>query len=109
MTRDEENRRGMEGDEGIVRKGVSFLTAASAGRVAERVRAGLEEWRVPTLVLHGTADEWADIAGSRGLVEGMWSVDKALLEVKEGWHELLNDLDRNEVLTQILRWLEDHA
>lgn len=109
MTRDEENRRGMEGDERIVRKGVSFLTAASVGRVAERVRAGLEEWRVPTLIVHGTADEWADVAGSRGLIKGMGSVDKALVEVKEGWHELLKDLDRDEVLTRILRWLEDHV
>lgn len=73
MTRDEGKRRGMEGDRGIVRKGVPFLTAASAGRVAERVRARLEGWRVPTLVLHGTADEWADVAGSRGLVGwGLW-------------------------------------
>ncbi|KFY94158.1 hypothetical protein V498_04025 [Pseudogymnoascus sp. VKM F-4517 (FW-2822)] len=43
MTRDEGKRREMEGDAGIVKKGVSFLTATSGGRVAERVRAGLEE------------------------------------------------------------------
>ncbi|KFY28835.1 hypothetical protein V493_02738 [Pseudogymnoascus sp. VKM F-4281 (FW-2241)] len=109
MTRDEGKRRGMEGDEGIVRKGVSFLTAASAGRVAEQVRDGQEGWKVPTLVLHGTADEWADVAASRRLVEGMGSVDKALVEVKRSLHELLNDLDGDEVLTRILAWLDDQA
>ncbi|KFZ14794.1 hypothetical protein V502_05904 [Pseudogymnoascus sp. VKM F-4520 (FW-2644)] len=109
MTRDEGKRREMEGDGEIVRKGVSFFTAVSAGRVAEQVRAGLEEWRVPTLVLHGTADAWADVAGSRGLVEGIGSVDKVLVEVKGGCHELLNDLDRDEVLVRILRWLDEHV
>lgn len=109
MTRDEEKARDMEGDERIVRKGVSFLTAVSAGKVAERVRAGLEGWRVPTLMLHGTADGWADVEGSRGLLEGIGSVDKSLVEMEGGWHELLNDLDRDEVLTRILRWLDEHV
>ncbi|OBT65481.1 hypothetical protein VE03_05045 [Pseudogymnoascus sp. 23342-1-I1] len=109
MTRDEGKRKGMEGDGGIVKKGVSFLTATSGGRVAERVRAGMDGWRAPTLVLHGTADKWADVAGSRGLVEGIGSVDKELVEMEGGWHELLNDMDRDEVLTQILKWLDEHV
>lgn len=88
---------------------MSFLTAASAARVAERARAWLEGWRVPTLALHGTTNVWTYVAGNRGLMEGMGSVDKELVEEKEGWHELLNDLDRDGLLTRIPRWLDDHV
>lgn len=36
----------------------------------------------------------------------MGAVDKTLVEVKGGWH---NDLDRDEVLTRILGWLDEHV
>jgi acylglycerol lipase len=64
------------------------------------------EWRVPTLVLHGTADSFTDPEGSRRLVSAIASRDKTLHLVEGGYHELLNDSERDETLRVVLTWLE---
>jgi acylglycerol lipase len=68
--------------------------------------ARYREWRVPTLVLHGTADTFTDPEGSRRLVSAIASRDKTLHLVEGGYHELLNDTERDETLRVILTWLE---
>jgi acylglycerol lipase len=67
----------------------------------------LPKWTVPTLILHGTADRATDPEGSRRLFATIASQDKTLHLVEGGYHELLNDDDRDETLQIVLKWLEE--
>jgi alpha-beta hydrolase superfamily lysophospholipase len=67
-------------------------------------RAG--ELRLPLLVMHGTADTITDPAGSAELVARAASADKELKLWPDNRHEILNDLDKTEVLAYLVGWLE---
>jgi alpha-beta hydrolase superfamily lysophospholipase len=66
-------------------------------------------WRLPTLLLHGTADTVTDPAGSRAFYDTIASKDKTLHLVEGGYHELLNDTGRDETLQVLLNWLAHHT
>lgn len=63
-------------------------------------------WKVPTLILHGTDDRVTDPRGSQVLYDAIASEDKTLHLVAGGFHELLNDIGRDDSLALILNWLE---
>ncbi|MFD8110309.1 alpha/beta fold hydrolase [Streptomyces microflavus] len=86
---------------------VPITLAATALHVAADVwrRAPLD-WRAPCLVVHGTADTSTDPRQSRRLVGLLPVTDKTLHLVAGGRHELLHDLDRDDVLARVLTWLD---
>ncbi|MER5325921.1 alpha/beta hydrolase [Streptosporangium roseum] len=88
---------------------VTMLTAATALDTAERLRAGLADWRVPTLLVHGTADTYTDPAAGRAFADAIASPDKAVHLIEGAYHELLNDSCADQVLGLILRWMGDHT
>jgi alpha-beta hydrolase superfamily lysophospholipase len=63
----------------------------------------------PTLVLHGGDDSIADPAGSRELHAGLGVQDKQLNVYPGLFHEIFNEPEREEVLTDVLRWIEERA
>ena len=63
-------------------------------------------WEAPTLVIHGTADTFTEPEGSRRFIDTIASRDKTLYLVEGGYHELLNDNERDETLRVLLDWLE---
>ncbi len=80
----------------------------AAGTLA-RSRANRElypRWTVPTLILHGTADRITDPAGSRALYAAIGAADRTLHLVEGGYHELLNDTDRERTMGVVMEWLE---
>ncbi|WP_297335261.1 alpha/beta hydrolase [Algoriphagus sp.] len=60
----------------------------------------------PFLIMHGTADRLTNPKGSQLLFDQSDSQDKTIRLFEGAYHELLNDLDRNEVLDLILNWLK---
>ncbi len=98
-----------ESDPMILKTKVPFLLAATALRASRAMWARLSEWRVPTLVLHGTEDVHADWTVSKRLVDNIASTDKTLHLVDGGYHELLNDQGADEVLQLVLAWIEERA
>ncbi len=64
---------------------------------------------LPTLVFHGTADPIADVNGSRQLFARLGSEDKHLKLYEGCYHEPHNDLDRQEVLADVVDWLEERV
>jgi acylglycerol lipase len=81
-------------------------TAANILHAAEFNWPHYQDWAPPTLVLHGTADRYTDAEGSRQFIELIAAQDKQLHLVDEGYHELLNDIGREQHLQHILEWLE---
>lgn len=93
-------------DAGIYQGKVPARTAASMLRLSRALWDRYPRWTLPTLVLHGSADRVTDPRGSRRFVEAIASADKTLHLAEGGYHELLNDEGREEVLGRVLAWLE---
>jgi alpha-beta hydrolase superfamily lysophospholipase len=106
MTRVAEQVKAAAADPLLYRGRVPVLLGVTALEVAHDNWPLYPAWRVPTLVLHGTADAITDPAASRAFYDAIASTDKTLHLVEGGYHELLNDAARDETLRVILNWLE---
>jgi alpha-beta hydrolase superfamily lysophospholipase len=67
-------------------------------------RAG--EIRLPTLILVGGQDPVVNPAAAREFYDGLGSVDKTLLIYPKMLHDPLNELGAEQVLDDLVRWLE---
>jgi alpha-beta hydrolase superfamily lysophospholipase len=59
----------------------------------------------PLLVVHGVEDRLIDVSGSRKLVEMVGSPDVELKEYPGLYHEVFNEPERNEVLDDVVSWI----
>lgn len=88
-------------------------TQAGMGRAfleaIQRASGGLAGMAAPLLILHGSADELSDVAGSRALHARAASNDKTLTVYDGLYHEILNEPERGQVLADITRWLDARA
>ena len=72
------------------------------------IEANITKLEVPLLILHGRADRVTMAESSRHLFELVTIADKKIIEYPDSYHELHNDLNYQEVLTDIENWLEKH-
>lgn len=78
-------------------------------RVVKRIRARMEAVTLPLLILHGSDDHIADIEGSKEFYARAGSDDKTL-KIYEGlYHEILNEPEKDNILADIVAWLDAHA
>ena len=82
------------------------ITAWSALRLSRDNWAQYQSWQTPVLLIHGTADKATDPDGSRQFYATVPARDKTLYIVQSGYHELLNDVERDETLRVVMGWLE---
>ncbi|MDP3459205.1 MAG: lysophospholipase [Hyphomonas sp.] len=90
----------------ICLKPPSARLGATAIAVSEDGWRRYEDWRAPVLLVHGAKDAATPARGSERFFGMIRSTDKTLEVFPEGYHELLNDLDRDAARTLILGWLE---
>ena len=64
---------------------------------------------LPVLVYAGDADAIADTAATRAVFDRIASKDKTLKVYPGGYHELMNDTCKGEVLQALGEWLEAHC
>ncbi|KAF7550941.1 hypothetical protein G7Z17_g5376 [Cylindrodendrum hubeiense] len=107
LFRDMEQIRLAEADTLMFRGRMPLLLAATALQVGTAMWDKLGEWRTPTLVIHGTSDIAAPCETSKTFVDEIASPEKILHLVEGGYHELLNDLDPDNIVQLILTWLKD--
>ena len=81
-------------------------TGAEMLRAAERLRQNFPKFTVPVLIIHGTADKATMPAGSQFFYDTAGSEDKTLKLYEGHFHDLLNDLDKEKVMSDIMSWLE---
>jgi alpha-beta hydrolase superfamily lysophospholipase len=65
----------------------------------------LAELTLPLLIMCGSEDKIAALAGSELLYERAGSSDKTLKVYDGHYHELFNDLDKERVLKDMVGWL----
>ena len=84
-------------------------TVAELLTAVERFPDDVTTLRLPILALHGTADRLTPIAGTRMVIERASSKDKRMIEYDGLFHEILNEPEREQVVTDITAWIEAHV
>jgi alpha-beta hydrolase superfamily lysophospholipase len=80
-------------------------TLAEMVRADERLKAEFPRITLPVLILHGSADKAAKPSGSQFFYDTAGSSDKTLKLYDGGFHDLLNDADKQTVMSDVRRWI----
>jgi acylglycerol lipase len=83
-------------------------TVAQLLVATDRMRAGFGTLTLPLLILHGTADKATVPAGSQLFFDKAGSSDKTLKLYPYHFHDLLNDIGKDKVMTEIVGWIDQH-
>ena len=76
--------------------------------VMQRLPAALPRLSVPLGVLHGTDDQICPLAGSVMVHDAVSSADKTPRRYPGLYHEVFNELEREQILTDLTFWLAAH-
>jgi acylglycerol lipase len=81
-------------------------TVAEMVRADERLKKEFPKITLPVLILHGTADKATRPSGSQRFYDSASSKDKTIKLYQGHYHDLLNDLDRQQVMADIQSWID---
>lgn len=82
------------------------LTVAELVRADERLKREFSLIKLPVLIMHGTADHVTKPEGSQTFYDNAGSADKTLKLYDGYYHDLLSDVGKELVLTDIIGWLD---
>jgi alpha-beta hydrolase superfamily lysophospholipase len=83
-------------------------TVAELSKAIEGFPEAVTRFRLPLLVMHGTADRLVPIAGGEMVAERAGSEDKTFKRYDGLFHEILNEPERQQVVTDMADWLDTH-
>lgn len=106
FTRDRQALAALEADPLIKGEVQPAKTVAALVRANERLKREFPRITLPVLIMHGTADKATVPSGSKFFHETAGSRDKTLKLYEGHAHDLLNDLGREQVLADIVGWIE---
>jgi alpha-beta hydrolase superfamily lysophospholipase len=109
VSRDPEVVRAYEEDPLIFHDRVGPELNAYGLEAAIATNAGAGEIRLPVLILQGEGDPVADPAGTKELFEMLGSLDKTLRLYPELYHEVMNEPEKDQVLGDLVAWLDEHT
>ena len=99
----------MDADPLIAHETQPTKTIAALARADDRLKASFGEIKVPVLILHGTEDKATKYQGSQYFYEHAGSADKTLKLYDGHYHDMLNDIGKEQVMADIAGWLAAHA
>ena len=106
FSRDPNVVQAMNDDPLIAHETQPTRTLAEMVRADERLKREFPQITLPVLILHGTADQATRPSGSQSFYDHAGSTDKTLKLYEGHFHDLLNDLGKDEVMTDILQWID---
>ena len=109
FSRDPAVVRAMNDDPLIAHEVQPTLTVAEMVRADERLKREFPQLTLPLLILHGTHDNATKPSGSELFFSTAGSRDKTLRLYDGHYHDLLNDLERDTVMTDILAWMSNRV
>ena len=83
------------------------LTVAALVRADERLHDEFPSITLPLLIMHGTADKATVCHGSQFFYDTAGSKDKTLKLYEGHYHDLLNDIGKEQVMADIQRWITE--
>ena len=106
FTRDPEALAVLEADPLTRDESQPAATVAALVRADERLHESFGQITLPVLILHGTDDHATVCKGSEYFFEHAGSADKTLKIYDGHYHDLLNDIGKEEVMADVLGWIE---
>jgi acylglycerol lipase len=106
FSRDPEVVAAMNADPLIAHETQPTQTVAAMVRADERLKQEFPLITLPVLILHGTHDKATRPSGSQAFYDTAGSTDKTLKLYEGGFHDLLNDIDKEAVIADIKGWIE---
>ena len=83
------------------------LTVAALVRADERLHDDFPSIKLPLLIMHGTADKATVCRGSQFFYDTAGSKDKTLKLYEGHYHDLLNDIGKEQAMADIQRWIAE--
>ena len=108
FSRDPKAVEAMNNDPLIAHETQPTQTMAAMVRADERLKKEFPHITLPLLIMHGTADKNTNPSGSKHFYDAAGSTDKVLKLYEGGFHDLLNDTDREAVMLDIQTWIDLH-
>jgi len=87
-------------------KEIPARTLVELLRAMQGFPASAHELRLPTLILHGTADTLVPLAATRPVYQAFGTDDRSVKLYDGLYHEVFNEPERARVTADLLRWLE---
>ncbi len=81
-------------------------TVAALLKATDRMKTEFGTLKLPLFIMHGTLDKATVPAGSREFHAAAGSADKTLKLYEGHFHDLLNDLGKEQVLADIVAWMD---
>jgi acylglycerol lipase len=92
----------------VFRGKIPARTGAELARMWKQLLDGVGKIKLPTLIMHGGADQLSDPRGSKLLYERIGSKDKTLKIYDVCYHEICNEPERKQVCGDMEKWLTRH-
>ena len=105
FSRDPKAVEAMNNDPLIAHETQPTQTMAAMVRADERLKKEFPLITLPILILHGTLDKNTKPSGSQHFYDMAGSADKTLKLYEGGFHDLLNDIDKELVMHDIKDWI----
>ncbi len=105
LTRDEGKLREWGEDPLVEKRMWRIATSAALVRMARQIRASVHAIKTPPLALHGGADSLTPASGARFLAENAASADVTLKIYPGLRHEVVNEIERAEIIADLQDWL----
>jgi acylglycerol lipase len=109
VSRDPEVVRAYRDDPLVFHGKLPARTVAELAAAVGRFPAEVPHIRLPLIVMHGTKDALAPVAGATMVHERAASTDKTLRLYEGLYHEILNEPEKQTVLDDLLSWLDDRS
>ena len=106
FSREPNTVQAMNSDALIADEAQPTQTLAALVRADERLRQEFPRITLPLLILHGTGDKAAKASGSQFFYDTAGATDKTLKLYDGHFHDLLNDIGKEVVMTDITRWID---
>ncbi len=82
------------------------ITVAALVRADERLKREFPRMTLPVFIMHGTVDKATVPSGSQFFYDTAGSKDKTLKFYEGHFHDLLNDLGKEDVMADIKAWID---
>jgi alpha-beta hydrolase superfamily lysophospholipase len=105
LTRDLELLKLIAADDRMYHGKARNLVAKTVLELSDFVWGKIDSWQTPTLIIHGDKDLSTNHLQSIALMDAIPAKDKTLKIYRGGFHELLNDLEKDKVEADVFDWL----
>ena len=107
ISRDEKIVEEYQTDPLIYHEGAKAGTGLALLKAIKEITPKFKDFNYPALFMHGEADKIVNPQGTKDLFAECKSTDKTLKIWDNAYHEIFNEINKNEVIDLMVKWIAD--